>query len=280
LQPRSVGFASVHSPMGERVRGRANRRYRSVMSGSRIWLKDWAVDLALATVGGAFLGLIGPFGSYFNGPAWQRAFFQIVCFWAGILMFGTVIRILMARQLKPLAFWGLLGLSILIIDAPFSFVVSRFAQALWPRLHFPVSMEWYAQALITSTPVVVGYVFLHRWRKRQRSLAQEAAGAPPSHEGLLGTDPARVLCLQMEDHYVRVHTAAGSRLVLATLSQAMAALKGAEGLQVHRSWWVASKAVERVEQHGRNLRLRLSNGVTAPVARSAVAQVRAAGWIG
>lgn len=249
------------------------------MSLSRTWWKDWAVDLAVATAGGAFLGLIGPFGSYFNGPAWQRAFFQIVCFWAGILIFGTVIRILMARRLKPPAFWGLLIGAILIIDAPFSIVVSRFAQMLWPRLHFPLSMEWYEQALITSTPVVIFYVFLHRWRDRQRRLAQEAAGAPPSREGLLGAAPSQVLCLQMEDHYVRVHTASGSRLVLATLSQAMAALDGARGLQVHRSWWVAEKAVERAEQHGRNLRLKLANGVTAPVARSAVAQVRAAGWI-
>jgi DNA-binding LytR/AlgR family response regulator len=84
----------------------------------------------------------------------------------------------------------------------------------------------------------------------------------------------------MEDHYVRVHTASGSRLVLATLGQAMAALKGAPGLQVHRSWWVAEQALERAEPQGRNLRLRLVNGITAPVARSAVPQVRAAGWLG
>lgn len=265
--------------MGEWVRARANRRYRTLMRRWPTWLKDWAADLAIATAGGAFLGLIGPFGSYMNGPAWQRVFFQVVCFWAGILIFGTVIRILMRLQLKPPAFWSLLALAILIIDAPFSLVVSRFAELIWPYLHFPPSLEWYGQALITSTPVVVGYVFLHRWREHRRSLAREAGAAAPSHQGLLGTDPSQVLCLQMEDHYVRVHTASGSRLVLATLSQAMAAMDGAEGLQVHRSWWVARRAVERVEQHGRNLRLRLTNGMTAPVARSAVAQVRAAGWM-
>jgi hypothetical protein len=250
------------------------------MSRWRTSLRDWAVDLAIATAGGAFLGLIGPFGSYLNGPAWQRVFFQVVCFWAGILVFGTVIRVLMRRGLKPLAFWSALGLSILVIDAPFSIVVSRFAELVWPYLRFPAGPEWYLQALITSTPVVVGYVFLHRWREHRRSLAREAEAAAPSHQGLLGTDPSQVLCLQMEDHYVRVHTASGSRLVLATLSQAMAALDGAQGLQVHRSWWVARKAVERVEQHGRNLRLKLVNGVSAPVARSAIAAVRAAGWMG
>jgi DNA-binding LytR/AlgR family response regulator len=78
---------------------------------------------------------------------------------------------------------------------------------------------------------------------------------------------------------VRVHTLTGSRLVLMTLSQAMAIMEKADGLQVHRSWWIARKAVVRTVAHGRNLRLELVNGVVAPVSRSAVAVVRAAGWM-
>ena len=78
---------------------------------------------------------------------------------------------------------------------------------------------------------------------------------------------------------MRIHTAGGSRLVLATLAQAMAALGRAPGLRVHRSWWVADKAVAGAVAEGRNLRLVLVNGLSAPVARSAVAAVRAAGWL-
>ena len=101
----------------------------------------------------------------------------------------------------------------------------------------------------------------------------------PRTWGLLGVSPAEVLCLQMEDHYVRVHTRGGSRLVMATLGQAITALDGAEGLQVHRSWWVARRAVAHARRQGRNLRLELVNGIVAPVARAGVASVRAAGWI-
>jgi len=79
---------------------------------------------------------------------------------------------------------------------------------------------------------------------------------------------------------VRVHTAGGSRLVLATLSQAIAALGPTPGLRVHRSWWVAERAVRDAVADGRNLRLILVNGVSAPVARSSVAAVREAGWLG
>ena len=96
---------------------------------------------------------------------------------------------------------------------------------------------------------------------------------------MLGVRPSEVLCLSMEDHYVRVHTAGGSTLVLATLAQATAAMGDIAGMQVHRSWWVAEKAVAGAVAQGRNVRLRLINGVTAPVARTSVAAVRATGWL-
>jgi DNA-binding LytR/AlgR family response regulator len=50
-------------------------------------------------------------------------------------------------------------------------------------------------------------------------------------------------------------------------------------MRVHRSWWVARDAVEQVEQDGRSLRLALRGGVQAPVARSMVPAVKAAGWL-
>ena len=67
--------------------------------------------------------------------------------------------------------------------------------------------------------------------------------------------------------------------MLGTFNQAMEALGNADGLQVHRSWWVARKAVVRAIIECRNPRLQLVNGITAPVARSAVATVREAGWL-
>jgi DNA-binding LytR/AlgR family response regulator len=83
----------------------------------------------------------------------------------------------------------------------------------------------------------------------------------------------------MEDHYVRAHTVAGSDLILISLNQAVAELEGLEGLQVHRSWWVARSAVVKVDRDGRSVRLKLRNGVTAPVSRRAVAALKAAAWI-
>jgi DNA-binding LytR/AlgR family response regulator len=88
----------------------------------------------------------------------------------------------------------------------------------------------------------------------------------------LGPD---IVALQAEDHYVRVHTALGSELLLMRLSDAIAELDGRPGLRVHRSWWVARTAVVGCEARGRKLGLRLTNGLLAPVARNAVVDAKA-----
>jgi DNA-binding LytR/AlgR family response regulator len=83
----------------------------------------------------------------------------------------------------------------------------------------------------------------------------------------------------MEDHYVRIHTAAGSRLVEGPFERVIATMGDLEGLRVHRSWWVARAAVVGVEAEGRNLKLRLANDLRAPVSRASVAKLRQVGWL-
>jgi hypothetical protein len=88
-----------------------------------------------------------------------------------------------------------------------------------------------------------------------------------------------VLCLQMEDHYVRVHRLHGSKLEMMSLHQAVTKYGGVEGLQVHRSWWVAQDAIESAHCDVRRWRLRLINGLTVPIARSRGAFARGRGWV-
>jgi LytTr DNA-binding domain len=243
------------------------------------FLQDWAADLAIASVCAIFLGLIGPFGSYWNGPVWQRLAFQLACFWPGMVLYGSLIRVVLRFRLRPWKKWAALFLGVLILNAPFQIWVVSIGVSIWPFLKSLRPLDWYLQGLITTLPVVAGFTLWMQARLHRRQQAREAGEAPPTALGLLGAPPSAVLCLQMEDHYVRVHTAGNSRLVLATLNQAMTALGNADGLQVHRSWWVARKAVVRAVTEGRNLRLQLVNGITTPVARSAVAMVRDAGWL-
>lgn len=234
-------------------------------------------NFAVATAAGVFLGLLGPFGT-FNGALWQRVVYWTAMSWGGFAVFAVTGRLVLAR-LGPRhgPTWAWLAGYAVMMSAPLGLVSWLTAAAIWPGArHYGgfTPVTWYLESLT----ITAGYVALFaalRWEPRRGA----PFPAPPPSPGLLGARAGEVLCLQMEDHYVRVHTALGSRLVLATMSQAIAAVGRTPGLRVHRSWWVADQAVAGVCVDGRNLRLALANGLTAPVARSCVAAVREAGWL-
>ena len=124
------------------------------------------------------------------------------------------------------------------------------------------------QCAVLSLPLCASDELLDRY-----SQAGKTARPSPEPPAKFGRE---VICLQMEDHYVRAHTEVGSALHLMTLSDAMARTSR-PGLQVHRSWWVARDAVATVLRDGRSVRLKLLNGLEVPVARRSVTHLKAAG---
>ena len=261
--------------MGERVRDAANGRYGALMK-MRDLTRGLGMDLAVMTFGALFLALIGPFGSYLGTPLWQRILFQLICFWTGTIAFGLAVRFILRRWPTPSRYLPATIVVVALINLPFSRLTKVLGGAMWPVVRRVGPVEWYLQGLVTAEAAMLILVWLRvrQWRATGDAPPEIASTAPP-----LGVRPDDVLCLQMEDHYVRVHDATGSRLILTTMSQAIAALGGKPGVQVHRSWWVARTAIARAEWEGRNLRLRLANDLVVPVARSAVARVREAGLL-
>ena len=90
---------------------------------------------------------------------------------------------------------------------------------------------------------------------------------------------ARLLALQAEDHYLRVHTDNGSALILLRMSDAMAELAGIEGKRVHRSWWVARDAIVDSSNEKGRTSLRLAVGLMVPVSRSSRPELARDGWL-
>lgn len=84
----------------------------------------------------------------------------------------------------------------------------------------------------------------------------------PKH---LGQD---LISLEAQDHYVQATTTQGNAMVLIRFGDAMAEMEGMAGLQVHRSWWVATRHVKALERKQSKLILTLSNDVRVPVSRS------------
>ena len=87
----------------------------------------------------------------------------------------------------------------------------------------------------------------------------------------LGTD---VIYLKSEDHYIDVRTTVGSSLVKMRFSDAVVEL-GDRGIQVHRSYWVATSHVQRLVRNGKRTLIRLTGGHQVPVSVTHLPTVRA-----
>jgi hypothetical protein len=245
-------------------------------SGSATALR-WA---SAAIIAGIFLAALGPFGSYMNGGLIQRAGYWVASMLLGLVLYGTAS--IVATRLAPVGTrlrWPVLIGMTLLASVPEALATRTGAFWLWPELaRRQLSLPlWFAQTTTIGLIAMLGVALvLDRAASISATDNPPAPSGPPPADALALADD--VLALQMEDHYVRVHRPNGSELILMPLGRAIDGVK-VEGLQTHRSWWVARHAVDSIEGTPRSMRLRLSNGVIAPVARSAVIHLKAAGWI-
>jgi hypothetical protein len=99
-----------------------------------------------------------------------------------------------------------------------------------------------------------------------------ALASEPAQPEFLRRVPAQrqgaLIAIKAEDHYLKVTTLCGESLIHYRLTDALNELPEGCGIRIHRSHWVAADAIAQVEPAGRNLRLRLVNGVDVPVSQS------------
>ena len=250
------------------------------------------VDLTVMTVIGLVLALVGPFNS-FAAPFAYRLLYWVSLSWAGYACYAPigslVTRLGQRYDLPDTALWVA---ACLIATVPMTLVVwlvmHRRGASGWPGLE--AAMTMYGYVLAIGGPVTLLFYAL----ERRHAVPAPAEPAPATLPTPAPADPAPIaprlfarispglgqdlIALEMEDHYLRVHTRLGSELILLRMRDALGEVEGVEGAQVHRSWWVARHAVERVERDGRNLRLVLPRGIVAPVARNLAPALKAAGW--
>ncbi len=236
------------------------------------------IGLVASTACGLALGVLGPFGSYLSGSLGVRIGYWLVCVWAGSLTFGIGVPAL-ARwaQTRGLATWVWAPPAVALLALPPAALSRLLALKLWPVVGRVSVVEWFGQCLAISAIAMA--VILWVTRRRVTPAPATDLTSADLRDRLSPRLGRTVLCLQVEDHYVRVHTSQGSTLILMSLSQAIAGLKDIEGVQTHRSWWVARAAITGVVEDGRNLRLQLVGGLEAPVSRSRVGLLRQEGWL-
>jgi hypothetical protein len=255
--------------------------------------REWAKDLTTATAIGVFLGVIGPFGSFNSAPIEQRIFYWVGNLWIGFIITAILVRLcLRAAARWDIPTWFAVAVGVAIGSFPLGYLVIVFSAWFWTGRYVRAEpiLTLYGEILAISEPLA--FVLFYLRRRTDPHPGQPAPAPPPAPLLAAPPPPAsfldrlppklgrELLCLQMEDHYVRAHTVQGSDLILIPLRQATAELSAVEGMQVHRSWWVARAAVEGCVTNGRNLALGLRNGLQVPVSRASVAPLRAAGWLG
>ena len=84
-----------------------------------------------------------------------------------------------------------------------------------------------------------------------------------------------ILCLKAQEHYTNVVTAGGQALIYMRFSDAVGlASAGIDGVQIHRSYWVAYAAIRGFDRSDGRIVARLVNGESLPVSRTHQARVR------
>jgi hypothetical protein len=264
-------------------------------------MRSLLIELTIIVGLGLLLALLGPFGS-FSAPLSDRLVYWMGLGVGGYLLFRPAMMAATATarrlDLPEAATWTA---ACLLAAVPMSLVVWLVSPGRPQRVpSLDELVPHYANVALISAAVTLVFWFVSRG-ERMRGAPQPSAPttSPPTAPPLLPAElpsasepleprflarlPLHVgrdlIALEMEDHYVRAHTSAGSTLVLMRMRDAVAELDGLDGRQVHRSWWVARSAVDGELQDGRNLRLKLKGGLEAPVARSRVSELQLAGWL-
>ena len=231
---------------------------------------------AAALTLGLLFGFLGPFRTGTAlGPAVRYAF------WLGLSLFGYACILAAMRIVRHTAS----GPPRLVVVALVSAVPQTFASAWALSFVQPGRSFGPMDLAVLFGPVVVVQLGLalaasHLATRLRPAMPVQRSERPPVP--FLDRVPARLgrelIALEAEDHYLRVHTVLGSELILARLSDAVAQLDGYDGLQVHRSWWVAADAVSGIDSSRGRTVLNLRNGVSAPVSRTYLPVVRARAW--
>jgi hypothetical protein len=224
----------------------------------------------------AVLSLTGAFGSFVAVMPLRFAFWLLTLVTASGALFCSS-KLVRAWRARPLP-----GIFLTIITAALPTAAAAGILATLFRIPgLPVAgAPAFTLIGLSVTPPL--YVL---WRMLERGEAAVASSRIPTFDGsvpeaIASKLPFRLarsdlVAVEAQDHYLRVITRDGEALVHMRFADALSALRHMDGMQVHRSWWVAAGAIDDVRiASGRGL-IVANNDLRVPVSRSFSAAVRA-----
>ena len=242
--------------------------------------RDFLRGLIVAVVAGGFLAVSGAFGSG-DTPLTQRLAYWIPMLVIGGLwghVCGAFVTRFIDQDARP---WLVTAALTAVITGPLTLGVWAATGLFFSGRLFPLAVLIHFLAPVALITATVSAVNVFLGRERPVETHAGAPGATPAR--FLDRLPAklrgaRLIAVQAEDHYLRLHTDRGSDLILMRLADALIELEGLEGAQTHRSWWVARDAVASVARGDGRAALTLDGGAVVPVSRRYARALREAGW--
>jgi hypothetical protein len=251
--------------------------------------KQLAIEVFFVALIGLVLGMIGPFGTYAVPEATRIAYWVIFGI-VGYAIFRplTIVGGWLSEALNITPMIGI-GFALVLAALPMTVIVA----AILFRFDMQQALQWRGLGGLYFQVWLIGFLtngfFTLVFRRDSPpvtpdgSAAIEPAISGPAVDRFADRLPAGfgpLLALKGEDHYVRAIGTTGEELVLIRLRDAIAELgDDHDGLQVHRSWWVARDALATIVRNGRTATLSLASGHQVPVAREKLPILRDAGWM-
>lgn len=239
--------------------------------------------LIIAALAGLFMALVGALGTDEAGLPVR------IAYWLPLMLTGSALGTGVAFGVQT---WGRLrkhlfaegALIAVLVALPLTAVVIGANQLAFdnrPGSLLAVGVTFAIVLMVSSVMTALTYATSPAAPPVPVVVLPAPAPAPPR---ILARLPlhlrhARLLAIEAEDHYLRIHTDAGSDLILLRLVDAVAETDGLDGARCHRSWWVARAAVTAVERDGARTLLNVGPALRVPVSRSYLPELRAAGWL-
>ena len=240
--------------------------------------RRFAVDLLLLVGVGLAMAALGPYRTLDVPDPLRIAYWVVATIGAGLV--GILVDAALEPRIR--SFWLRIAIVSLVMTVP----VTPFIYALNAVMLDLPRRPWLLPQLAWQVLVVCALLMALRGLLWRRFVETRTVVVPPLPEAERAfrmrlsakRRRARLIAVEAEDHYVRVHTDAGSELVLMRFSEALEELALAHGYQLHRSWWASADAVESVRWNRGTGEARLTGRLKAPVSRSCAAGLKAAGW--
>lgn len=225
---------------------------------------------------GVLAGLVGPFGTFEALPGPVRVLYWLTIVFCtygaglfGAMLAGTLVPGKTPRWLHVSAMSAGAALPVTLSVVAISQVLFGISAAAGWTAFLALLAYCFGISLVVLTFLeIVAPMFLAR--------PEAARGAPRLLDRLPPHLRGPLTHLSMADHYVEVHTEKGSALVLMRFADAIGETGSIEGLQIHRSHWVARAAVARLVRENAKPMVELRSGIRLPVSRSFLAAARAA----